>query len=99
VTDGACVVAIGSHEPDRRELASDLVGRSLVVVEDIETAGREAGDIVLAVADGRLDWADVGTIADLVRGRLQRAADRPNVFKGVGMAWQDLVVAEHVTRL
>ena len=99
VTDGACVVAIGSHEPDRRELASDLVGRSLVVVEDLETAGREAGDIVLAVADGSLEWGDVGTLADLVRGRLQRAADRPNVFKGVGMAWQDLVVAEHVTRL
>ena len=98
VVDGACVVAIGSHEPDRRELDSDLLGRALVVVEDIGTARREAGDVVLAVADGRLDWSDVGTLADLVRGRLTRATDRPNVFKGVGMAWQDLVVAEHAAR-
>ncbi len=48
------------------------------------------------MADGRLDWADVGTLADLVLGRRERATDRPNVFKGVGMAWQDLVVAEAV---
>jgi len=96
VADGACVVAIGSHEPDRRELDSDLVGRSVVVVEDIGTARREAGDVILAVADGRLDWADVGTLTDLVLGRRERATDRPNVFKGVGMAWQDLVVAEAI---
>ena len=98
VADGACVVAIGSHEPDRRELDSDLVGRSRVIVEDLETAQREAGDVVLAVADGALGWRDVGTLADLVLGRIERASDRPNVFKGVGMAWQDLVVAEHAAR-
>jgi ornithine cyclodeaminase len=99
VRNGACVVAIGSHEPDRRELGGDLVGRARVVVEDLETARREAGDLVLAVADSALDWSDVGTLGDLVLGRLTRATDRPNVFKGVGMAWQDLVVAEHATRL
>src|SRR5690606_15567495 len=32
--DGACAAAIGSHEPDRRELPGDLLGRSLVVIED-----------------------------------------------------------------
>jgi ornithine cyclodeaminase len=99
VRDGACVVAIGSHEPDRRELGGDLVGRARVVIEDLETARREAGDLVLAVADGALDWSDVGTLGDLVLGCLTRATDRPNVFKGVGMAWQDLVLAEHATRL
>jgi ornithine cyclodeaminase len=98
VRDGACVVAIGSHEPDRREVGSDLVGRSLVVVEDVETARREAGDVVLAVADGALSWSDVSTLTDLVRGSVTRATDRPNVFKGVGMAWQDLAVAEHAAR-
>ncbi|TQM65040.1 ornithine cyclodeaminase family protein [Humibacillus xanthopallidus] len=99
VRNGACVVAIGSHELDRRELDSGLMGRSLVVVEDVETARREAGDVVLAVSDGALSWSDVGTLTDLVRGHVSRATDRPNVFKGVGMAWQDLVVAEHATRL
>ena len=98
VADGACVVAIGSHEPHRRELGSGLLGRSLVVVEDIGTAHREAGDVILAAEDGALDWADVHTLQDLVLGRVERATDRPNVFKSVGMAWQDLVVAEQVAR-
>jgi ornithine cyclodeaminase len=98
VADGACVVAIGSHEPHRRELGSALLGRSLVVVEDIGTAHREAGDVILAAAQGALDWADVHTLADLVLGRVERATDRPNVFKSVGMAWQDLVIAEHLAR-
>jgi ornithine cyclodeaminase len=69
-----------------------------VVVEDLATARREAGDVILAAAQGALDWADVHTLGDLVTGRVRRATDRPNVFKSVGMAWQDLVIAEHVAR-
>jgi ornithine cyclodeaminase len=99
VAAGACVVAIGSHEPHRRELPGSLLGRSLVVVEDLGTARREAGDVVLAAAQGHLSWDAVRTLADLVLGRFERATDRPNVFKSVGMAWQDLVVAEHASRL
>src|SRR6478736_5927210 len=56
VADGACVVAIGSHEPHRRELGRGLLGRSLVVVEEIGTAHREAGDVSPAAAQGALDW-------------------------------------------
>ena len=98
VADGACVVAVGSHEAHRRELGSGLVGRSLVVVEDVATAHREAGDVILATAQGALDWAEVCTLSDVVTGRVARATDRPNVFKSVGMAWQDLVIAEHAGR-
>lgn len=93
VRDGACVAAIGSHEPDRRELPADLLARSVVVVEDIDTALREAGDIVLALEEGALDMTEVGVLADLVRGTFARREDRPNVFKGTGMSWQDLAVA------
>jgi ornithine cyclodeaminase len=93
VADGACVVAIGSHEPDRRELDGALMHRSLVVVEDTATALREAGDVIMAVAEGALGEAALGTLRDLVLGRVVRAEDRPNVFKTVGMSWEDLVIA------
>lgn len=98
VADGACVVAIGSHEPDRRELDAALMGRSLVVVEDVGTALREAGDVVLAIAEGTLGVDALHSMRDLVRGGVTRAVDRPNVFKTVGMAWEDLVIAEGVAR-
>lgn len=96
VKDGACVVAMGSHETDRRELDSALMGRSLVVVEDIGAALREAGDVVLAIDDGALDRDALVPIRDVVTGAVTRRDDRPNVFKGVGMSWQDLAVARGV---
>ncbi|MGC4154023.1 MAG: ornithine cyclodeaminase family protein [Propionicimonas sp.] len=96
VRDGACVVAIGSHEPERRELDATLMGRAQVVVEDVDTALREAGDVILAIADRTLAASDLVTISQVVTGRAGRATDRPNVFKTVGMSWQDLVVAEGV---
>lgn len=94
VRPGACVVAIGSHEPDRRELDAALLGRSQVVVEDVATALREAGDIVLAIAEGTLAAGDLRTLTQVARGEVRHDPDRPNVFKSVGMAWQDVVVAE-----
>lgn len=93
VKDGACVVAIGSHETDRRELDSELMGRSRVVVEDVAAALREAGDVVMAIEDGELEVAQLSTLSNVARGAFDRSTDRPNVFKGSGMAWQDLAIA------
>jgi ornithine cyclodeaminase/alanine dehydrogenase-like protein (mu-crystallin family) len=94
--DDAVVVAVGSHEPDARELDAPLLGRATVVVEDVATALREAGDVVLAIAEGALTGADLVPVRDLVTGAVPPPADRPLVFKSVGMSWQDLVVAEAV---
>lgn len=92
----ACVVAVGSHEPDRRELDETLLRRSQVWVEDVSTSLREAGDIVLAERAGALGRAHLHPIADLVTGRTTPAPDRPRVFKGTGMSWQDVVLATRV---
>jgi ornithine cyclodeaminase/alanine dehydrogenase-like protein (mu-crystallin family) len=96
--DRSCVVAVGSHEPDRRELDAHLLGRASVVVEDVPTALREAGDVALAVAEGAIAPAELLTIGDLVTGRASVDPTLPSVFKSVGMAWQDLVVAAEVHR-
>jgi len=95
VGERTCVVAVGSHEPTARELDAVLLERAgVVVVEDQETALREAGDVVLAVAEGRLEAESLTDLSALVR----RAAppEGPTVFKSVGMGWQDLVVAQAV---
>jgi ornithine cyclodeaminase/alanine dehydrogenase-like protein (mu-crystallin family) len=105
------VVAIGSHEPGARELDSALVRRATVVVESRASAAT-AGDLVLAagpdphlasssLADliaGDLVAGDLvaGDLVGLVAGRIPLPPDRPRVFKSVGEAWEDLVVAAAV---
>lgn len=96
IRPGTCVVAMGAHEPTCRETPGALYADAQVVVEDIDTALREAGDVVLAQRDGYQPHLDV--LADLVGGKVQRDANRVQVFKGVGMSWQDLVVAGAIYR-
>jgi ornithine cyclodeaminase/alanine dehydrogenase-like protein (mu-crystallin family) len=88
VRPGACVVAVGSHEPTARELDTALVQRSRIVVEDVTTALREAGDLMLAGVAA----SDLVSLGELVVGRIREHAG-PTVVKTVGMAWQDAVVA------
>jgi ornithine cyclodeaminase/alanine dehydrogenase-like protein (mu-crystallin family) len=95
VREDAVVIAVGSHSPTARELDAELLGRSSVLVEDVPTALREAGDVVLAIGEQALSEADLIPMADVVRGR-ELPTGRPVVFKSVGMAWQDLVVARAV---
>ncbi|MEV6520760.1 ornithine cyclodeaminase family protein [Longispora sp. NPDC051575] len=90
----ATVVAVGSHEPAVRETDDDLVLRSDVWVEARSAALREAGDLLGPIGRGVIGPEHIrGNLADLVTGRVAPRTDRPRFFKGVGMAWQDLVVA------
>ncbi|MFG2845196.1 ornithine cyclodeaminase family protein [Kitasatospora sp. NPDC048296] len=88
----AAVAAVGSHEPDAREVDEVLVGRAELYVEARTAAAREAGDLVLAGVGGRQVW----NLAELVRGDALVPSGRPRFFKSVGMAWEDLAVAAEV---
>jgi ornithine cyclodeaminase/alanine dehydrogenase-like protein (mu-crystallin family) len=97
VSDGTCVLAIGSHEPKVREVEGALVGRSNVFVEDRATALRESGDVIMAIDEGFLEAAALISIRDLVLAHTTIALEaKPSLFKSSGMAWQDLAVAEQV---
>lgn len=93
VSDGALVVAMGSHEPDARETDDALLARSTVYVEDVDTALREAGDVRIAVDNGTVSVDALHALSDLVNhGPVD--APGPRFFKTVGMGWQDLAVAQ-----
>jgi ornithine cyclodeaminase/alanine dehydrogenase-like protein (mu-crystallin family) len=97
VADHATVVAIGSHEPDAREVDDALVGRATVVVESRASALREAGDVIGAIRAGALREDALVTLADLVCGRAS-VGPGPRLFKSTGMAWEDAVVASALVR-
>ncbi|MCT9090680.1 ornithine cyclodeaminase family protein [Streptomyces sp. ASQP_92] len=90
----ATVVAVGSHRSAVRETDSELVRRSSLWVEARTAALREAGDLLIPLAEGVITETDItGTLATLVGEGVRPPTDRPRLFKSVGMGWEDLVVA------
>ena len=92
VKDGALVIAVGSHDPDAREVDDQLVNRATVVVESRASAMREAGDVIAA----GLPPMQLLTLAELVAGA-KIPPERPRLFKSTGMSWEDAVVASALT--
>jgi ornithine cyclodeaminase len=97
---GAHVNAIGAYRPDARELEPELLARALLVVETRESALAEAGDVVLALAGGAIGADAMHELAGVVTGAIARADSRQiTVFKSVGLALEDLVIAVAAARL
>jgi ornithine cyclodeaminase len=86
------VNAVGSHEPTARELEAATIARGQVVVESRDAALKEAGDLLMAFADGVPPEVICADLVELVHGA---PVDRQQmtIFKSVGLAWQDLAVA------
>ena len=84
---------VGAFTHEMRETDAEAVRRSLVVVDDRAAARAEAGDLAHAAAEG-WSWDEVaGDLADLVADRVPRDPRRPTLFKSVGLALEDLVLA------
>ena len=85
----------GSNIPDHREVDAEVVRRaSVVVADDVDAARLEAGDLLLAEAEGQLDWRAVMSLKDAVSGAVRRSArDQISLFKSVGLALEDIALA------
>jgi ornithine cyclodeaminase/alanine dehydrogenase-like protein (mu-crystallin family) len=94
VGDGTHVIAVGACVPTQRELDPALVARARLVVDSRAAALKEAGDVVMGIAEGR--WTEEDIAAEL--GELpQRKNDREiTVFKSLGLAVEDLFAAHLV---
>jgi ornithine cyclodeaminase len=92
----AHVNAIGSYRPDARELDDMVMRRATSVgVETRSQAMVEAGDVVLALESGALDEGRLVELSELVSDPApRREPEGITVFKSVGMAMEDLVVAQ-----
>jgi alanine dehydrogenase len=92
------LVSIGSTMPNQRELAGDIFRRSATVIVDTPDALRDSGDLIEAVEEG-FDPASVRRLGDvLAQPRPSVPLASRTVFKSIGSADQDLVLAALVLR-
>jgi ornithine cyclodeaminase/alanine dehydrogenase-like protein (mu-crystallin family) len=91
--DGAHVNAVGAHGKTHRELDGGVMARAAVVaVETRESALAEAGDVVIALEEGSLLDGDIMELKKAIAIWKRKEADI-SVFKSVGVAFEDLIVA------
>ena len=74
------------------EIPPETMERAYVVVDDVDAASAEAGDLI------RADRAPNATIGDLLAGRAPEIGEDVTVFKSVGIASQDVAAAEWALR-
>lgn len=96
---GTHVNAVGACTPKARELDAVAVARARVYVDSRESAAHEAGDLLLARAEGAIEGDPVvGELGEVILGRVpgRATADEITLFESLGLAVEDLASAVHV---
>jgi alanine dehydrogenase len=93
---GTHVNAVGAFTPTTRELDTEAVRRSRVIIDAEMAAGKEAGEILIPLAEGAIRADHVkGTLGDVVSGKVagRESDEEITVFRSCGLAIEDLVTA------
>jgi len=98
---GALVISVGACRRDHREMDPQLVADARLFVDSRAAALIESGDIVQSMAEGRFTADHIrGELGDAVIGRAapRASAGEIVVFKSLGLAVEDVAVADLVYR-
>lgn len=87
VRRGTHLNAVGAFTPGMVELPAGLFDRAFVVVDDIDAAAAEAGDLIQARRQPD------ATLTEVLAGDVAAAPGQTTVFKSVGIAAQDVAAA------
>lgn len=96
------VVAAGANHWYKRELDTRVLERAdLIVVDEKEQARVEGGNLLRAIAEGRLTWDRVEELGDVVTGRIKTPdfAKSNIVFESHGLAINDIAMAARTYEL
>ena len=91
--------AVGAFTPDTREVPAETIKRARLFVDSREACWAEAGDLIMPRDQGVISESDiVAELGQLVSGTAEgrTGADEITLFKSVGNAVQDIVVADKV---
>jgi ornithine cyclodeaminase len=93
VADGAHVVSVGACRPDQREMDPALLARGRLVVDSVEAALAESGDVVSGLSEGRFSRAHIAGEIGAVAAGLVPGRTRPGevtICKSLGLAVEDV---------
>jgi ornithine cyclodeaminase/alanine dehydrogenase-like protein (mu-crystallin family) len=99
ISSGVHINAMGSFKPDSREIPSETVRRAKVVVDQSEACLKEAGDLLIPIAEGIISNGHIhGEIGEIILGKKtgRESEQEITLFKSVGNAVQDLLAARLV---
>ena len=94
---GATVVSLGSTLPEQREVDEETMARAACIVADMpEEVAHDTGDAIAASRAGVDVSAKLVPLSELVSGRLaaRKVGSDIVLYKSVGSALQDIVIAE-----
>ncbi len=96
---GCHINAIGSNWVQRREIDLSTLHRSMLIVTDsLEQARKEAGDFVIPADEELFQWERVHELCEIVgdEGPQRESPEEITLYKGLGIALEDVVTAAHV---
>jgi ornithine cyclodeaminase len=99
VEPGTHINAVGANSLARRELDEATIARaSLIVVDSVPAALREAGDLMPALEKGRLHVRQLVELGAIVAGKTAGRATPTQItlFESQGLAVQDIMVGSAV---
>jgi ornithine cyclodeaminase/alanine dehydrogenase-like protein (mu-crystallin family) len=99
LSDGDFVAAVGANRLTAREIDESVVWRATrIIIDDIEQARAEAAELIFAYERGRWSWADAVPLSLIVSGQAPKrlSPDDISVFKSLGIALEDIAVAQVV---
>lgn len=92
IAPGTHINAVGSNAPTKREVDRAVLEKAaVVVVDDLEVAAIDCGDLLV----NEWDLGSVGTVGDLLTGRIpgRQSPEDITLFESQGIALQDIVCA------
>lgn len=96
---GVHINGVGSYTPEMQEIPARTVVRSKVVVDSREASLAEAGDLIISIDGGLISHKNIhGEIGEVASGKIpgRESVEETTFFKSVGLAVQDVAVAELV---
>jgi len=93
---GTHINAIGAFRPTMREIDEETILKAIIVMDTYEGCLSEAGDLLIPIREGKLKREAIhGDLGEVITGRKRgrRSPEEITLFKSVGFAMEDVVVA------